>query len=236
MSVISGVYNWRSQWWIVVLVIFIFIFYQRLGTISLDKAAAIGIALLWFAIFAKLIPDYFKVRSPKLITNPQYDTTTGDKITCGDFVAYRKGGVRIKPINIEGRSGTFFVLNNGDNTLGNNRILSPKCEKVSLAELPPDAIRAVKEHDLPEPYWLGLAHEEDYEKTQPDSETNKPVTVGSRVSLIRIENAINRMNQCILRNDPEPIKQTLKMIKEIQGSAEPESSTRSGLRKIFLSD
>jgi len=228
-------YDWKQNWWFFVLLVFIFIFYQQLGRIYPDKAVTIGIGILFAFSFIRLIPDYFKVRSPKLVTNPFYDTTTGDKLTAGDYTIYRLGGVRTWVVSREGNAGTVVILKEGDNPVGINRALTPKCEMVSLAELPSEAIRVIKEHNLSPPYYLGLADEEQYNELLKDQD-GRETLVGSKVNLIRIENAINRAYDSILRNDATSIQDTLKMIRRIQGIAEPETKEKDALRKIFIKE
>lgn len=234
-NIIMEKYEWKQNWWFFLLLGFIGIFYQQLGVWNPDKAVIIGISILFLFSFVKLIPDYFRVRSPKLITNPFYDTTTGDKLTAGDYAIYRNGGIRTFFISREGNSGTTVLLNEANNPLGINRVVPAKCEMVELAELPPEAIRVVREHDLKPPYFLGLANEEDYKEILKDMD-NMETLVGSKVNLIRIENAIHRAYDCILRNEPEPIQKTLEMIKKIQNKAEPEQGDAASLRRIFLKE
>ena len=234
-NIIRERYDWKQNWWFFALLAFIAIFNEQLGRWTPDKAIMIGIATLFAFTMLKMIPDYFKVRSPKLITNPYYDTTTGDKLTAGDYVIYRNGGIRTWVVTREGNAGTTVLLKEGDNPLGINRIVTPKCEMVELAELPPEAIRVIREHDLKPPYFLGLANEEDYKEILKDDE-GKEALVGSKVNLIRIENAIHRAYDCILRNEPEPIQKTLEMVKKIQAKAEPETRDRDALKRIFIKD
>lgn len=234
-NIIKEKYDWKQNWWFLVLVAFIFVFNEQLGRWSPDKAAIIGISIIFAFTIIKMIPDYFKVRSPKLITNPFHETTTGDKLTAGDYVIYRNGGIRTFFVTKEGNAGTTVLLRDGDNTLGINRVVTPKCEMVELAELPPEAIRVIREHNLKPPYYLGLADEEFYSEKLKDQKGDE-VLVGSRVNIIRIENARNRAYDCILRNDPKPIQGTLEMIKRIQNKAEPEMRDRDAFKRIFIKE
>jgi len=229
--------QWKKNWWFLLLLIFLIAFNQKLGFWTPDKAIMIGVGLFTLVTFLKLIPDHFKQNSPKIACNPFHDTTTGDPLTAGDFTIYRLGGIRMKPFNIEGRKGAVIVLEDGENPVGLNRVFTPKCELVIKEELPAEAISVIDEHNISPPYYFGVADEESYMNTLPDSDsligTSTPL-IGALVSSIKQKNKTNKIYRNILANKPEDIKDVIKMTKIIQSGTGVEETTTDRVKRILL--
>lgn len=214
---------------------FLAVFNGRLGMWYPDKAVLIGVGLLFIIMTVKLIPDVFKQGSPKLVTNPFHDTTTGDRMTAGDYSLFRGGGIRHRPVPvIEGRDFTVATLSSSVNPIGDNRVITTKCEMVSLQELPSEVISVILEHNLPAPYYLGLADEESYDIEFVD-EKNCKHTIGSTVAIIKQENKLNRLFNNALDNNPEDILKAMKMSTRL-GKEAVDTSTTEKLKRTFLSD
>jgi hypothetical protein len=209
-----------EYWWLILATLFLILYKGRIGIIALDKATFLfSVITVMFSMF-KLSFTALKNSTAKLVSNPIHTTITGKWTPIGNYVVFRKGGIRALGIEIELNEGTIVVPRESVNIVGDNVTLLARLEEVDINELPPDIRTLVSQMNWKPPYYFGLADEIQELKTPEVSFLNREIknlnkAVSDRDKLLKtsatiLEDVISSQSRISILSKRESILDKLK--------------------------
>lgn len=149
-----------SYWWLILAIAFVILFRGRIGLISADTATTYFIGFIFVVFFMKMTWTEFKHRTPKLIYNPYFSTTDGTFSSVGNYGIFRLGSIKAMGIYVPGNEGALVCPIQSINKIGSSVATTCRVELVRLDELPPETASVITQYNIPAPYLLGFADEE----------------------------------------------------------------------------
>jgi hypothetical protein len=189
--------------WLILLVLLAVLMRNRIDPIVINQGkqmaffiVACGVLAVWCG---KSLYITFRNSTPKIVYNYGHSTTDGEIIPAGNFGIMRPA---VKAYQWYFKlKGAYVAPLDAINKVGPNIFINAKMEKVELDEMPIEVRSAIRELNIPPPYFLGFADEEQYSKiidltplTEKDPEVIKYIGI-SRPDVSYLIDELKKVNK-----------------------------------------